>query len=213
MREVDVSLPFLLLLVGFLYALLVSGLALFRREGFSTRFAVEAALITIIASGLTALAGLPINPAVFLIVLYLLTMRVRILVDLANIFAKQGRYNLAERLYEFASRLWPDVPGRLALNINQATMQLQERRLDESIATFTEVLKQADQGQLGAKYEAAAHYNLGVAYLRKDMDARAAIEFNAVIDTWPMSLYARRAEEALEKRRRRNVPITTKENT
>jgi hypothetical protein len=34
------------------------------------------------------------------------------------------------------------------------------------------------------------------------MDARATVEFNAAIDAWPMSVYARHAEAALEKRRK-----------
>jgi hypothetical protein len=52
-----------------------------------------------------------------------------------------------------------------------------------------------------------------VAYLRKDLDAKASIAFNAVIDTWPASIYARRAEVALEKHRRKNNPSTSKEET
>ena len=45
------------------------------------------------------------------------------------------------------------------------------------------------------------------------MDARASIAFNAVIDTWPTSMYARRAEIALEKHRRKNVSSTSKEDS
>jgi tetratricopeptide (TPR) repeat protein len=205
------SLPFLILLIGFLYALLVGGLALLRREGISVRFILESVAVTLLASGLAAASGIPINPVVFLMVLYLVTMRVRLLIDLANLFAKQGRFNPAERLYGLASRLWPDITGNLVLKINQATLLLQENKLEESAALFTEALQQADQGRLGVKYEAAAHYNLGVAYLRSNMDARAAVEFNAAIDTWPMSLYARRAEEALEKRRRKNLSARPEE--
>ena len=66
---------------------------------------------------------------------------------------------------------------------------------------FTEVLQQAGQGYLGIKYEAAAHFNLGVVYLRKELPARATIEFNEVINTWPASLYAHRAQEALDRLR------------
>ncbi len=172
------------------------------------RFALESVAITLIISGLAAILGYPVNPVVFLIFLYLLTMRVRLLIDLANIFAKQGRYNQAERIYGIASHLWPDITGNLSLKVNQATLLLQENKLNELIALFMDVLTQAGQGYLGVKYEAAAHYNLGVAYLRNNMDARVAAEFNAAIDTWPMSVYARRAEEALEKRRRKNLTTT-----
>lgn len=205
------SLPFLLLLVGFLYALLVSGLALFRREGLSTSFILESAVITLILSGLAAISGYPVNPVLFLIVLYLLTMRVRLLVDVGTVFARSGRLSLAERLYQFATGLWPDETGKLVILVNQGTAFVQQGRLDEAIAAFHSVLEKSNQGYLGIKYESAAHYNLGVAYLRKNLDARAAVEFNAVLDTWPASEYARRAESALEQRRRKNSSTSDQE--
>jgi len=76
---------------------------------------------------------------------------------------------------------------------------LQQNKLDEAVTGFTSVLHQAGHDYLGVKYEAAAHYNLAIAYLRKNMEARAVIEFNAVMDTWPASQYARRAEAAIKK--------------
>jgi tetratricopeptide (TPR) repeat protein len=207
-----VSLPFQLLLIGFLYALLVGGLALLRREGISTRFLLESAVITLIAGGLAAALGIRVNLILFLIFLYLLTMRVRLLIDLANTFAKRSRYNQAELLYGLASRLWPDTAGRLVLKINRATMLLQEDKLDEAIALFKDVIGQAGQGYLGAKYEAAAHYNLGVTYRRKEMDGPATVEFNLVLDTWPASVFARRAEAALKKHRQEIHSSTTKKD-
>lgn len=206
------SLPFQLLLIGFLYALLVGGLALLRREGISTRFLLESAAITLIAGGLAALR-IPVNLVLFLILLYLLTMRVRLLIDLANVFAKRGRYKQAELLYGLASRLWPDITGGLVLKINRATMLLQENKLDEAIALFKDVIKQTGQGYLGVKYEAAAHYNLGVAYRRKEMHGPAKVEFNLVLDTWPASEYGRHAEAALKKYRQEIHSSITKEDT
>ena len=195
------SLPLIILLVGLSYVVLLGGLALFRREGLSLRFAIEAASITALSSGLIAVTGIQLNPVLFLILLYLLTMRVRLLVDLGNVFARQGKNFQAGKLYTLASNLWPDISGRLVLEVNQATLLLQENKLDEAVAMFTEVLQQAGQGYLGIKYEAAAHFNLGVAYLRKELPARATIEFNEVINTWPASLYAHRAQEALDRLR------------
>ena len=195
------SLPLIILLVGLSYVVLLGGLALFRREGLSLRFAIEAASITALSSGLVAVTGIQLNPVLFLILLYLLTMRVRLLVDLGNVFARQGKNFQAGKLYTLASNLWPDISGRLVLEVNQATLLLQENKLDEAIAMFTEVLQQAGQGYLGIKYEAAAHFNLGVVYLRKELPARATIEFNEVINTWPASLYAHRAQEALDRLR------------
>lgn len=189
-----------LLLIGLAYILLVGGLAWFRHEGLSVRFALEALGVTGVVVALAALTAFPTSPVLFLIVLYLVTMRVRLLIDLASMLARQGKLSAARRLYALAWRLWPDITGELILKVNQATLSLQEKKLDEAIALFTEVLGQAGKGYFGAKYEAAAHYNLGVAYLRKDLEARAVVEFNAAIDAWPMSVYARHAALALKKR-------------
>jgi outer membrane protein assembly factor BamD (BamD/ComL family) len=45
-----------------------------------------------------------------------------------------------------------------------------------------------------------------VAYRRKGLDAQATAEFNAVLDTWPVSEYARRAKAALEQGRHKSTP-------
>jgi len=174
---------------------------------------VEGGIFTLVVSGLTALKGIQTHPVLFLVLIYLLTMRVRILVDLGNIFAKRGQFEQADRLYQLAANLWPDTTNSLIIKVNQGTSLLQQKKLDEAITIFNDVLEQVEHGYLGVKYEAATHYNLGVAYLRKNMDARASIAFNTVIDTWPVSEYARRAEVALEKHRRKNNPSTSKEDT
>lgn len=203
--------PVIILLVGLAYVVLFGGVALLRREGLSLRFAIEAAVITAVVSGVAALTGAPVDPILFLILLYLITMRVRILVDLGVMLARQGKTALAGKLYAFASRLWPDAASGLILKVNQATLLLQEAKLDESIAMFTEILQQADHGYLGVKYEAASHFNLGVAYLRKNESGRANVEFNAVIDTWPASLYAHRAQQALDRLRSKVTGAVDKE--
>lgn len=195
------NLPLLILLLGLIYIVLFGGMAFFRREGLSLRFALEAAAITGLFSLVVYLTRITLNPVVFLLVLYLLTMRVRILADLGNLFARQGKASQAGSLFALAGRLFPDATSALILKVNQATLFLQEGKLDESIAMFGDVLQQAGQGYLGVKYEAAAHYNLGVAYLKKHQTARATVEFNAVIDTWPASLYAQRAQQALDRQR------------
>jgi len=205
------SLPVILLLEGFSYVVLFGAVSLLKREGLSRSFAFEAVIFTSIVSAFTALTGIQTHPVLFLILIYLLTMRVRILVDLGNIFARRGQFELADKLYNLAEGLWPDSTNRLILKVNQGTSLLQQKKLDEAIAMFNEVLEHADHGYLGVKYEAATHYNMGVAYLRKNMDARASIAFNTVVDTWPASEYARRAEVALQKQRRKNNPSTSKE--
>jgi len=207
------SLPIILLLEGFSFIVLFGTVSLLKREGLSRRFAIEGGIFTIVVSSLTAVTGLQTHPVLFLVLIYLLTMRVRVLVDLGNVFARRGQFELADKLYDLAAKLWPDTTNRLILQVNQGTSLLQQQKLDEAIDIFNEVLEQAGHGYLGVKYEAATHYNLGVAYLRKNMDARASIAFNAVIDTWPASMYAHRAEVALEKHRRKNNPSTSKEET
>jgi len=39
--------------------------------------------------------------------------------------------------------------------------------------------------------------------LRNNNSSMATVEFNAVLDTWPASLYARRAQEALDRQRKK----------
>jgi tetratricopeptide (TPR) repeat protein len=206
------KLQILLLIEGFSFIVLFGLISLLKREGLSRRFAFEGGAFTLVVSGLTALTGAQTHPVLFLILIYLLTMRVRILVDLGSIFARRGQFQQADGLFQLAEKLWPDETNRLILQVNQGTCLLQQRKLDEAIETFTAVLRQAEQGYLGVKYEAAAHYNLGVAYLRKGMDARASIAFNAVIDTWPASVYAHRAESALKKHRRKSGTSNTNED-
>jgi len=199
-----VSLPVLILLEGLLFIALFGGLSWLRREGLSGRFAVEALILTIVASGLTALTNLT-NPIVFLIVLYLATMRVRLVVDVGNLLAQRGQFAQADRLYALAMRLWPDSAGCLIVQVNQGVSRLQQGANDQAVGIFKDVLQKASQGYLGVKYEAAAHYNLAVAYRRKGMDAQATAEFNAVLDAWPVSEYARRAKAALEQGRRKSA--------
>jgi tetratricopeptide (TPR) repeat protein len=201
-KEVGLYPSNLLLIVGFFYVIVFGGLTLIRREALSAQFAIEAVLLTLAASGLSAGAGFSTHPAIFLLVLYLITMRARLLVDLANLFARRGDFQKADALYQLARQLWPDHTGRVVVEINQATAFLKRGELDVAISIFKDILQHADQGYLGVKNEAATHYNLGVAYLRKNMDTQATVEFNAVMDTWPASEFANRAAEALNKKKR-----------
>lgn len=200
------SLPMLIFLEGLLFTALFGGLSWLRREGLSIQFAIEALLLTLIAGGLTALTSVLISPVLFLIILYLVTMRVRLLVDMGTLMAQRGQFKQADGLYALAMRLWPDSAGRLIVQVNQGVLRLQQGSNDPAIAIFKDALQKAGQGYLGLKYEAATHYNLAVAYRRKGLDAQATAEFNAVLDTWPVSEYARRAKAALEQGRRKSTP-------
>jgi tetratricopeptide (TPR) repeat protein len=201
--------PLLLLLVGFCYVLVFGGLSWLRREGFSLRFAVEGVVITLIVAGLAAFTPFQMNGVVLILLLYVITMRVRLLVDLGTTLARRGQRDRAASVFGLASRLGPDASGRLILQINQGVLSLQEGDLDQAIFLLKGVLEQAGGGFLGAKHECAAHYNLAVAYERKGLDAQAVVEFNAALDTWPSSEYARRAAAALQRRSKRASPAPT----
>jgi tetratricopeptide (TPR) repeat protein len=204
-----VSLPVMILLEGLVFIAIFGGLSWFRREGLSIQFAIEALVLTLIATGLTALAGLQLSPILFLIVLYLATMRVRLLVDAGSLVAQRGRFKQADGIFALAVRLWPDSASRRIVQVNQGVSRLQQGALDEAITIFKDVLQNVGPGYLGVKYEAATHYNLAVAYRRKGMDAQAIAEFNAVLDTWPASVYAHGARTALEHMRRKDKPVET----
>lgn len=194
--------PLLLALLGLLYILVFGGLMFLRQEGISARFAIEAGVIVVIVAGVAQATGFAMNPALFLILLHLIAMRVRLLVDLGNALARRRRWAEAGRVYALAGRLWPDDASRLIVRMNQGVLALQQGRPDVAIADLRQVLSEAAGGYLGPKHESACHYNLAVAYLKKGLDAQATLEFNAVLDTWPASEYARYARIALERRRK-----------
>ena len=197
------NIPAILLLEGVLFVVLFGGLSLLRREGLSIQFVVEGLVITLLAAGPAILIGYHVHPLAFLIVLYLVTLRARILVDLANSLARRKNFSVANTVYSLAERLWPDRTSKLILRINRATTRLQQGDLEGGISLLKEVLQESRNGFLGIRDEAAVHYNLGVAYQRKGLEAQAVAEFNAVLDTWPASIYARQAQLALEKARQR----------
>src|SRR5512139_2048268 len=135
--------PLLLLLVGFCYVLVFGGLSWLRREGFSLRFAVEGVVITLIVAGLAAFTPFQMNGVVLILLLYVITMRVRLLVDLGNYLARRGRREQAGSVYQLASRLGPDPSGRLILQINKGVLSLQQGNLDEAIEKLQGVVAQA----------------------------------------------------------------------
>lgn len=190
---------FFLLLLGFIYIVIFGALALLRREGLSLRFALESLIITLALSAIPTFTGIEFNPLLFLIILYLITMRSRLLVDIGNLFARRGQFDRAAQIYTLALQLWPDAPTRLIIQVNQGAALIQHNNPDKAIVLLNQVLQNADQGHLGIKYEAACHYNLGVAYRAKKMMPQAMKEFKAVLDVWPVSEYGRRAQLALER--------------
>lgn len=197
--------PYLLLLaVGCLFILVFGGIGYLRREGLSVQFALEAAGLTAIMVGGSWLLGTPINPFVFLVILYVVTMRSRLVVDLANIIAKRGNYELASRLYSLAMAWWPDKASQLIVQANWGAAQLHRGHVKEAIATLESVLEIQNRARLGMKYEAACRYNLGYAYERNGQDAQAVTQYNEVIDLIPGSVYGKAAAAALKRRKGKN---------
>jgi len=188
----------LILLIGLLYLLGFGALSFMRRQGLSTRFAVEGLIVTAAGVALT-LVPVPVHPALFLIVIYVITMRVRLLVDLGNGFTSRRQYSRALDLYQFALRLGADAVSRQIVLINRGVTQLRMQEPEVAYLTLEEAL--ANQKlQPGAKYLAAGYYNLGLACRRTGREAEAIRRFNEAVDALPVSIYAHAARQELKKR-------------
>jgi tetratricopeptide (TPR) repeat protein len=190
----------LILLTALLFILIFGGLPVLRKEGLSLQLAVEVLVLTSLAIGVSLLTRLRLDPILFLIFLYLIVMRCRVLIDLGNLLTSRGRHQAALSIYRLAMRLGPDLPVRLMALISYSAVLVRIGALEEAIRILEGVLEKAGD-QLQPKYESACHYNLGVAYMRIGKESRAVHEFNEAIDAWPLSPYAQYAQAALEKRR------------
>jgi tetratricopeptide (TPR) repeat protein len=184
------------LLIGFIYILGFGAVSLVRRQGLSLRFAVEGLIVTAVGAA-ASYAGVSFHPLLLLIVLYLITMRVRLLVDLGNWFTSRGQHRRAQSLYRFALRLWPDAVGRQIVLINRGVSELGMREPETACRTLEEALA-CENVRLGAKYLAAGYYNLGLACRRTGREAEAIRHFNEAIDAYPHSIYGVAARRALE---------------
>jgi tetratricopeptide (TPR) repeat protein len=202
---VSVDPTLLLILTACLFILIFGGLSLFRREGLSVQFALEAAALTILLVGGSWLTGIRVSPFLLLILLYLVTMRSRLLVDVANMLAQRRRYDAAFRLYRLALAWWPDASSRLIVLVNHGAAELHSGQIEAAIRTFEGVLEGERRSRLGLKYEAACHYNLGYAHEQKGEEAKATARYNETIDLLPGSLYAKAAQAALKRRKGRSI--------
>ena len=188
------------LLVALLFILVFGGLPMLRKERPSPQLAVEVLVLTSLSIGASLLTGFNLNPALFLILLYVIAMRCRVLIDLGNLLSSRGRHQPALSVYRLAMQLGPDFPVRLMALISYGAVLVRVGALEEAIRILEGVLEKGGE-HLQPKYESACRYNLGVAYMRLGRESRAVREFNETIDAWPMSPYARYAQVALEKRR------------
>jgi tetratricopeptide (TPR) repeat protein len=190
-------------LAGILYTAAFAAMAALRREGFSVAFVAQSLAATAVFSLLNLLAGpsgaqgAQLHPVAFLVALYLLTMRVRILLDLGSIAAGAGRVALAGRIYNLALALLPSPAETCIAAINRGVCRLQSGDVDGAVGLLSEALGAAGQKSVGVKFRSAGHYNLGIAYLRQGRKPQAEAELRRVIELWPVSEYARRAERSL----------------
>jgi tetratricopeptide (TPR) repeat protein len=186
----------LILLVGFLYILGFNGLSYLRHQGLSGRFILEGLLLT--GAGAALALVVPLQPLLFLLLLYLITMRVRILIDLGNSVAGRGQPERALRFYDLALRLGADSFSRCVAQINRAAALIQTGKPEEAYQILRPIITDPE-ARLGAKYQAAACYNLGLACRRTGREAEAIQRFNEAIDALPGSVYAYGARQALKK--------------
>jgi tetratricopeptide (TPR) repeat protein len=192
----------LILITGLLYIVLFGGLSLIRREGLSVQFAFEVLGVTALVEAFALATGISVNPVFYLMIVYLVTMRVRLMVDLAILASNRGRQKDAINLLGFALRLYPDKTTRLVVLVNMGIVQLRRKNPEAAQTLLSQVLAESKGGGLGIKYEAACRYNLGLALQRLGRDAQAVREFNEAIVIFPTSIYSKAAHRALEKHRK-----------
>jgi tetratricopeptide (TPR) repeat protein len=186
-----------ILLVGVLFLAAFTGLSVLRRQKPSARFLVEGGILTAAAVGLCFVATPP-HPILFLAVLYLATMRVRLLVDLANLLAGRKRIRTAMRTLDFALRLAPDPASRQIALINRGVIQLRMGEPQAAYFTLHGVLLE-ESLKPAARYQAAGFYNLGVACERTGRLQEAERCFRTAIEVMPGSIYAIGADKALKR--------------
>jgi tetratricopeptide (TPR) repeat protein len=183
-----------------LFILIFGGLPVLKKEEPSLQLVASVLVLTALVIAASMVTGVYLHPIIFLILLYVSSMRCRALVDLGNMLSSWGYHQRALSLYRLSMRLGPDSPALLSALISYGAVLVRVGALDEAVRVLEEVLEKWGE-DLPPKHEAACHYNLGVAYMRMGNESRAVREFNQTIDAWPPSPYAQRASAALERRR------------
>jgi len=191
----------LILLIGLIYIVLFGGLSLLRREDLSLQFALEVLGVSVLIEAVALVLGAPVNPLLYLVIIYLVSMRVRLLTDLANALSNAGRQRDAINLLQLALRLYPDNSTRLVVLVNMGIVQLRRQNPESAQSLLQQVIDESRDGGLGIKFEAACRYNLGLALMRLGNSAQAVREFNEAAVVFPNSIYSKAAEKALERHR------------
>jgi len=194
-------------LTGLLFILVFGGLSAVRGQRLSLQFALEGLALTAIATAFIFLAGIPVNPVLFLVVIYLVTMRTRWLVDLGNFLSRRRQHSAGLAAFSLAQRLWPDAVGRMLARIGTGVAHLNAGDPESAIAVMRETLGDMPEG-ISSRYEAGCRYNLGLAYRRAGREKEANLEFRRVLAADQNSLFATGARAAL-----RQSPPAAEEET
>lgn len=190
--------PALVILVtGLVFILAFGGLGYLRGHGLSARLAIEGLTITALFTLLVWATNIPIHPIAFLIILYLVSMRARILLDAGNFFLNAGHIATAISLYKLALKIWPDSASRCIAWINIGVAKIRSGAIQEAIAVLEEVLEKHKEN-LGFRNEAACLFNLGLAYRRAGQKDKALYCLREAADLFPDSPYGRRARDLLK---------------
>ncbi len=195
------NLYIMILILGFSYALLFGFLSRLKREGISLQFTLEASLITLLVAGVGYFGTLDVNPFLFLVFVYLVTMRSRLLTDLANMLSGRGRQRDAIAILQVALSLFPDKQTRLIVLTNMGVVQLLRKNPASAEDILRSVFDEAKDGGLGIRYEAACNYNLGIALRELGQDAKSVQYLREAAEGFPGSAYGKAAQRALEERR------------
>jgi tetratricopeptide (TPR) repeat protein len=189
--------PYLVLVfVLLLFVLLFAGMSLLRREPPSWRWAAEVLVSGAVILLAARAAQAPPSPLLFVVALYLLAMRVRILIDAGNLLASRGRLAAASRLYALALWLATSPTDRSAVWANQGAALLLAGQVPAATAILEKVL--SSPLELGIKLEAACRCNLGLAYLREGRVGQGRAQLHEAADLLPGSVFSRRARFALQ---------------
>ena len=131
-----------------------------------------------------------------LLILYAVTMRARIVVDVGNFLCQRSRYDSAHALYRLTLRMWPEpiAHGSALINTSVAYLRAEE---PERAATVLENMIATEAPEAGLTLQAAARYNLAVAYRKMGRESEARLLFQQVLDLHPGSMYGVGARHAL----------------
>jgi len=204
------NLDLLILVLGFFYAIAFGLISILDREGISAQLMIEVFAISALTAGGGYLTGSRANSILFLIFLYLLTMRSRLLADIANLLSKRGRYWDALSLLQIALRLLPDKATRLIIYLQMGIAHLRHQDPESSQALFESIFEKAESGGLGTRNRTACHYYLGLSLQQQSKTSLAKQHFQAAIESLPTSPYGKAAAKALEGHRKENKKTTKK---